>query len=110
MTRHGQIVNLRPERRAEYLRLHAAVWPQVEATLTRNNIRNYTIFLIEDTLIAYYEHVGEDHDADMAAIAADPATREWWTLTDPCQAPWGAGPPSGAGGPWRDATEVWHLD
>ncbi len=109
MERHGQVVNVRAGERDEYLRLHAAVWPAVEETLTRCNVRNYSIFLLDDTLFAYYEYVGEDHDADMARIAADPVTREWWMLTDPCQEPWGAEPPAGRG-PWRDAAEVWHLD
>ncbi|GAA1594531.1 L-rhamnose mutarotase [Actinoplanes couchii] len=109
MQRHGQVVNVRAGKREEYLRLHAAVWPAVEETLTRCNVRNYSIFLLEDTLFAYYEYVGDDHDADMARIAADPVTQEWWTHTDPCQEPWGTGPPAGKG-PWRDAAEVWHLD
>lgn len=109
MQRHGQVVNVRPDKRDEYRRLHAAVWPAVEATLTRCNVRNYSIFLLDDTLFAYYEYVGDDHAADMARIAADPVTREWWTLTGPCQEPWGSVPPDGRG-PWRDATEVWHLD
>jgi len=28
-------------------------------------------------------YVGSDWDADMAAIAADEKTREWWTIMDP---------------------------
>lgn len=107
--RHGQIVRLRPGKREEYLRLHAAVWPQVEDTLRAHHVRGYTIFLVEDTLFATYEYTGTDHAADMAGVAADPVTQEWWRHTDPCQEPWGAGVPAGAG-PWRDAVEVWHLD
>jgi L-rhamnose mutarotase len=42
----------------------------------------------------------------MAAIAADPETRRWWELTDPCQEPW---PDAGTGGHWSDLTEIWHL-
>ncbi|WP_203794765.1 L-rhamnose mutarotase, partial [Actinoplanes derwentensis] len=99
MERHGQVVDVRAEKRDEYVRLHAAVWPAVEETLTRCNVRNYSIFLVEKTLFAYYEYVGDDHDADMARIAADPVTREWWKLTDPCQEPWGGETPAGEG-PW----------
>jgi L-rhamnose mutarotase len=104
--RIGQVVGLRPEKRAEYLRLHAEVWPEVEAALRRANIRNYTIFLHGDLLFAYFEHTGDDLDADLAAVAADPVTREWWTHTEPCQRRL----TDGAGGPWTDLTEVWHLD
>lgn len=105
--RHGLIVGVVPERRDEYLRLHSAVWPQVEATLTACNVTNYSIFVAGNTLIAYYEYVGLDHDADMRRIQADPVSQEWWTHTDPCQVPV-AGTP--AGELWFDAELVWHLD
>jgi L-rhamnose mutarotase len=105
--RFGAVIRLRPERRDEYLRLHERVWPDVERALLRANIRNYTIFLHGDLLFGYYEYVGTDHDADQARIAADPATREWWTLTDPCQQSLAE---SGSGRWWAPMREVWHLD
>lgn len=95
-----------PERREEYLRLHAAVWPGVEQALTSANIHQYSIFVHGDLLFAYFEYTGTDLDADLAAIATDPVTREWWTHTDPCQRPL----TDTSGGPWTDMTEVWHLD
>ena len=107
MERHGLVVDIAPGRREEYLRLHAAVWPQVEQTLRDHHVTNYTIFVLDDTLFAYYEYRGEDHAADMAGIAEDPVTREWWTHTDPCQTPFGDDP---AATGWREATEVWHLE
>jgi L-rhamnose mutarotase len=79
--RHGLIVNVAPGRREEYLQLHTAVWPAVEATITAANITNYSIFIAGDTLIAYYEYVGEDHEADMKIIEADPVSLEWWSHT-----------------------------
>lgn len=106
MERHALVVNVVPAKREDYLRLHAAVWPQVEQTLRECNVTNYSIFLLDDTLFAYYEYVGTDHDADMARIAGDPVTQEWWTHTDPCQVPFGNDP---AATGWRDAREVWHL-
>lgn len=105
--RHGLVVDLVPEKREEYLRLHSAVWPQVEATLTACNVHNYSIFVLENTLFAYYEYTGDDHEADMARIAEDPVTREWWTYTDPCQTPFGT--EAAPGDRWRDMREVWHL-
>ncbi|HEX4057191.1 MAG TPA: L-rhamnose mutarotase [Galbitalea sp.] len=105
--RHGLIVNVRPEFRDEYLRLHAAVWPEVEATLTACNITNYSIFIAGDRLVAYYEYVGKDHEADLRKIEADPVSQNWWTHTDPCQVPV-AGAPDGT--LWLEAALVWHLD
>ena len=59
--RRGLVVDVIREKREEYLRLHSAVWPQVEQTLRDCNVSNYTIFVLEDTLFAYYEYVGTDH-------------------------------------------------
>lgn len=105
--RYAFVVNVVPDLREEYLRLHAAVWSQVEDTLRACNVTNYTIFILEDTLFAYYEYVGTDHDADMALIGQDPGTREWWTHTDPCQTAFGRDAREGER--WRAMDEVWHL-
>jgi len=104
--RYGMLIRLRPEKREEYLRLHAAVWPAVERTLREANIRNFTIFRHDDLLFGYYEYVGDDHDADQARIAADPETQRWWTLTDPCQESLSA---REGGAWWTPMEEVWHL-
>jgi L-rhamnose mutarotase len=105
--RRAQVIRLRPEHEEEYLRLHREVWPEVLAMIAACNIRNYSIFLHGDLLIGYYEYVGEDHAADMAKMAADPATRRWWELTDPCQEP----VPGAAPGEWWTAVpEVFHTD
>jgi L-rhamnose mutarotase len=95
--RFAFVVDVVPERREEYRRLHAHVWPQVEALLCAHHVTNYSIFLLEDTLF----------DADLAAVDADPVTREWLALTGPCQTPFGrtAAPTDG----WRRLEELWHL-
>jgi L-rhamnose mutarotase len=106
MKRIAQTTRLRPEHREEYLALHRAVWPAVEAALHAAQIRNYSIFLHGDTLFAYYEYHGDDFDADLATVKADPETQRWWTFTDPCQEPW---PDAPAGSRWSDLPEIWHL-
>ena len=60
---------------AEYWERHAAVWPEVLATIRACNMRNYSIFRWDDVLFAYFEYVGDDYAADMAKMAADPKTR-----------------------------------
>jgi L-rhamnose mutarotase len=105
--RYASVIRLLPDRREQYLELHSAVWPSVEATITACNIRNYTIWLNGDLLFGYYEYVGEDHDADQATMAADPETQRWWRLTDPCQERL---PGTPEGQQWTRLPEVWHLD
>jgi len=109
MQRMGMLIGVRADKIAEYRSLHAAVWPEVLARLAKSNIANYSIFLREpeNLLFACWEYHGEDFEADMAAIAADPATRRWWTLTDPCQQ---ALATREAGEHWARMEQVFHMD
>jgi L-rhamnose mutarotase len=107
MRRFGQLIGVKPEAIPEYERLHAQVWPEVLATIHACNIRNYTIFRYERMLFAYFEYIGEDFAADMAKMAADPKTREWWMHTDPLQEPL---PDRAEGEWWLTLQEVFHSD
>ena len=57
MKRYGSVIGLSEEGKAEYKRLHAAVWPGVLARIAECNIRNYSIFLKEpeNLLFSYFE-------------------------------------------------------
>ncbi|MEW1864934.1 L-rhamnose mutarotase [Streptomyces sp. NPDC088194] len=107
MRRFATVIRLRPEKESEYRSLHADVWPGVQAALKRAHIGNYSIFLRDGLLFSYLEYTGADYAADTAAIAADPVTRRWWELTDPCQRPLDSAAP---GEWWVPAEEVFHLD
>jgi L-rhamnose mutarotase len=107
MQRFGQVIGIKPEAIAEYERLHAATWPEVLATIHRCNIRNYSIFRHQTTLFAYFEYVGADLSGDMARMAEDPKTQEWWAICKPLQTPmvgtsteeW-----------WTTVPEIFHTD
>ncbi|WP_303046692.1 L-rhamnose mutarotase [Microbacterium sp. RURRCA19A] len=96
-----------PQKREEYLALHRAVWPGVEATITACGIRNFTIFVRGDVLVGYFEYIGEDYEADQRVMAADPVTQEWWAHTSPCQVPFDDLDDAPA---WQELEEAWHLD
>ena len=85
--RYASVVGLKPEMEAEYRRLHAEVWPGVLEALRRANVRNYSIFLRDEVLFSYMEYTGTDYASDMATLAEDQTTRDWWRLTAPCQQP-----------------------
>ncbi|MEM8662840.1 MAG: L-rhamnose mutarotase, partial [Pseudomonadota bacterium] len=89
MQRMGLVIGIAPEDLPEYKRLHADVWPQVLAQISRSNIRNYTIFLREpeNLLFATFEYHGTDFEADMAKMAQDEATQRWWKICNPMQRP-----------------------
>jgi len=84
MRRFGQFATLKKGCIQEYKKLHAAVWPEVLATITDCNLRNYSIYLKGNKLFAYFEYIGDDFDADMERMASDPVTQEWWKQTKPC--------------------------
>ena len=109
MTRMGMCLRLKPDRVAEYKRLHAAVWPDVLATISACNIRNYSIFLKEpeNILFGYWEYHGADFRADAARMAADPVTQRWWSVCMPCQDPFES---RKEGEWWAMMEEVFHHD
>lgn len=107
MKRYGQIIGVRPEHLERYKRYHTNVWPEVLDMIRKCNIRNYSIFHKDHRLFAYFEYTGNDFAADMAKMAADPKTREWWDLMEPMQEPVDTKAP---GEWWADMEEVFHFE
>jgi L-rhamnose mutarotase len=107
MTRYGSIIKVRPEKLEEYRRLHAGVWPGVLKTISECHIGNYSIYYRDGYLFSYFEYDGEDYEADMARMAADPETQCWWDVCKPCQQPLET---AASGEWWADMEEVFHLD
>jgi len=86
------VIGIKPEKLDEYRRLHAAVWPAVLDMISKCNLRNYSIYhrQLDDGkhyLFSYFEYLGDDFEADMARMAADPDTQRWWDVCMPCQLP-----------------------
>jgi len=81
---YGQLGKLKADKIEEYVKLHAETWPGVLKTITECNLQNYSIFLQGNLVFAYYEYTGDDYEADMAKMAADPVTQDWWDHTHPC--------------------------
>jgi L-rhamnose mutarotase len=105
--RYGMVIRVKPEKLDEYKALHADPWPGVNRMIKACNIRNYSIYYRDGYLFSYFEYTGEDFEEDMAKMAADSLTREWWKRTDPCQEPVET---AGEGVWWADMEEVYHLD
>jgi L-rhamnose mutarotase len=109
--RFGSMIGLRPEKKEEYLRLHANAWPEILAMLKKCHFQNYSIYLGElDSklyLFSYFEYTGEDIAKDVAVMKADAKTRQWWTHTDPCQIRL---PDTKEGDWWKGIPEVFHMD
>jgi len=112
MKRYGMVLGLRPEKVAEYKKLHAAAWPDVLRMIKACNIRNYSIYLRtladgQPYLFSYFEYTGSDFAADMARMAADETTQRWWAFCKPCQQPLADRAPDEW---WSHMEEVFHTD
>jgi L-rhamnose mutarotase len=107
MQRLGSVLRLRPGKLEEYRLLHAAVWPGVLDRITACHIRNFSIYHRDGWLFSYFEYHGTDLAADMARMAADPVTQEWWKVCSPCQDPL---PDRTPGEWWASMEELFHHD
>lgn len=109
MQRIGSVIGVNQDDIAEYKRLHADAWPGVLAMIEACNIRNYSIFLKEpeNLLFSYFEYHGDDLEADMAKMAADPETQRWWAICNPMQRPLDT---RKEGEWWATMEEVFHND
>ena len=109
MRRFGQVIQLKPEGAAEYIRLHKKenTFPGVNDMIKKCNIANYSIYLKDNYLFAYFEYIGKDFEADMNVMAADPVTQKWWDTVKPLMQPVENIKP---GEFWADMKEIYHLD
>lgn len=105
--RYGQVIKVKPEKLDYYKELHANPWPCVLEKIRECNIQNYSIFLQDDHLFAYFEYVGGNFKEDMEKMAVDSCTQKWWKETDPCQEPVLSAKP---GEWWTTMEEVFHSD
>jgi len=107
MSRHGQVIRLKPGKLEDYRKYHAKAWPGVLDMIARCNIHNYSIFHKDGTLYAFFEYTGTDFDADMKRMAADPETQRWWDIMKPMQE---AVATRADGEWWAEMEEVFHVD
>lgn len=73
-----------------------------------------SIYLMDEPrpmLFASFKYVGDDWDADMQRMAANPKVREWWKMTDSMQQSLIPGAVGSAEGPgwWKPLEEVFYT-
>ena len=107
MKRYGMVIGVRPEKLAEYKRLHAAVWQEIMRLLTEAGVRNYSIFQKDELLFGYFEYHGDDLEAAFQRMNAEPIVKEWYAVCEPCQAPLATRKP---GEWWAEMAEIFHME
>jgi L-rhamnose mutarotase len=97
-------MRLQPGAEAEYRERHASVWPEMLDALKAAGCSNYSIYLLDQTLIGVFDV--DDFDLFRAFMAAQPVNDRWQAdmtrLIDPCTDP--------ATGFHRRLEEVFRLD
>jgi L-rhamnose mutarotase len=91
-------------REAEYERRHNPIWPELEATLLRHGVQNYSIYLDPETndLFGYVELGSEERWAE---VASTDVCRRWWRFMREIM------PSNADDSPVsRDLQEVFHIE
>lgn len=90
MKRIGMVVKVKTENLEEYKKLHSDDNPGVRDLLSKYNLRNFSIFMVQlaDSAwyeFGYYEYWGNNLEADMAKLDAEPEHIKWLEQCDPMQ-------------------------
>ncbi len=70
-------MKLNPGFKEEYKRRHDEIWPELKELLFQNGVRDYTIFLDEETntLFAVQYQAGTSSSQD---LGTNPIVQKWW--------------------------------
>ena len=112
MKRFGWFGKLKPDMVEKYVDLHANPWPAVIERNSSCHLQNYSIFHKmlpsgEHYLFSYVEYTGDDFEADMKRMAADPEIQRWWDECKPCFDRLEDLPP---GEVWSEMEEVFYQE
>lgn len=75
MARAAFTLHIKPDRVDDYVRAHAAVWPEMRAALHEAGFRNYSIFLSGTTAFGYFE--ADDPQATLDAMGRTAVNARW---------------------------------
>ena len=104
--RYCFLLQVRPDRMAEYRERHRAVWPEMLAALRDTGWRNYSLHLREDGLLVGYVEA-DDLAAAQRAMAATEVNARWQAEMAPFFAGLDGRPPDEG---FLVLEEIFHLE
>ena len=108
MQRYAQVLKLKPECLDNYKMYHANMWPELAECIRKANIRNYSIYYLQNGyLFAYYEYVGQNYHEDRGWLSEQEINKKWQSLMKPMQEPVEVATP---GQWWFPLEELFHFD
>jgi len=75
--RKAFVMSVNAGQEAEYERRHQPIWPELEATLKRHGVHNYSIFLLPQTR-QLFGYVEIEDEQKWSAIAQTEICKKWW--------------------------------
>lgn len=100
------LLQVKADRLDEYKRLHADVWPDMQAALRKTGWHNYSLFLREDGLLVGYCET-PNFEAAVAGMQDYEVNRHWQELMAPFFEETAGAKADEA---MRPLEEVFHLD
>lgn len=77
MLRHAFKMKIKPGSEKEYRRRHDEIWPALVKELECAGVRDYSIFLDEETLTLFaFQKLQDDHTS--AALPETEIVKKWW--------------------------------
>jgi L-rhamnose mutarotase len=70
-------MKLLPGNKEEYARRHSAIWPELKELLQKSGVRDYTIFLDEETNTLFAVQY-QDGDSSSQDLGSNPIVQKWW--------------------------------
>jgi L-rhamnose mutarotase len=61
----------------EYIRRHDAIWPELKSLLSENGVKDYTIYLDEETLSLFSVQY-QDGAVSSQDLGSNPIVHRWW--------------------------------
>ena len=77
MIRKAFLMQVNPDKHAEYEERHSPIWPQLHQVLKDHGVHNYSIFLDKETS-QLFGYVEIEDETRWIAIANTPECKKWW--------------------------------
>jgi L-rhamnose mutarotase len=77
MKKYAFKMKLFPGNKDEYSRRHNAIWLELKTLLSETGVRDYTIFLDEETNTLFAVQ-SQEGDASSQDLGANPIVQRWW--------------------------------
>jgi len=78
--RVGFLLQVKPDKIAEYKAHHQAVWPEMLDALRRTGWHNYSLFMRDDGLLFGYFETPESFQAALAGMGQEDINKKWQDL------------------------------